>query len=289
MVLNVRLIGFKERFFAMMLLFPMTVLAQKLKTESFDAASKRWRFETFPVNIKSSPEATTNISFTAADTSFTLYLSGSGMGTSTVDMGSELIFVLENDSMVVAKSPAIQGIDFENLTSRYRHRYEISLNGVRALSRHPIKTIRKFSVGGVDIIPIEKKIAVKVTDVSRQLVTKLNEKKLLPDNTTIIPPGFPGGRDVFTRFLNRNLKQLSGLQSGERKSVVALLRVSPDGIVNDVQLNTSLDTSFNNELVRLFQRMPKWKPALQNGRPVAYNLSLPLTIVRSNDLLRIEL
>ena len=262
--------------------------AQKLKTERFDAGIKKWQLETFPVSLKAAPDAKTAVTLSATDTAVRLYLAGSGVGTSTVDLGSELVFILENDSTVVARSTAIQGIDFESLVSSYRHQYEISQEGLKALSRHPIKALRKFSAGGVDVISIEKKNAGKVSELSRTILAKLKEKKLLPENYPVIAAGFPGGQEVFKRFLNRNLKKVEALQHGEKKTVTALLQIGADGMVKDIQLRNSTDGALESELLRILQRMPKWKPALQNSKPVAFNLTQSFSFVRSGDLVRID-
>jgi hypothetical protein len=204
-------------------------------------------------------------------------------------MGSELVFLLENDSMVVAKSTAIQGINFDNLVSSYRHQYEISMAGLKALSRHRVKALRKFSAGGVDVIPIDKKNTWKVSELSRVLFTKLKEKKLLPENTPLVSASFPGGTEVFKRFLNRNLKPLPELQNGDKKSTMALFQIASDGTIRDIQLRSSLGTLLDSELLRILQRMPKWKPAMQNGKPVPSNVTLAIAFVRTGDSLRLEL
>ena len=263
--------------------------AQKLKTERFDAATKQWLMESFPVNVKLSADVKTNFTLVATDTTVRLFLSGSGIGTSTVDLGSELIFVLDNDSTVAAKSVAVQGINFENLTSTYRHQYELSIGALRALSRHQVKAIRKHFIGGVNVIPVDAKNSWKVSDVSRVLVSKLKEKKLLPEKTVILPAAFPGGHESLKRFLARNFSRLSEFQNGEKKSTVASFSIGSDGMVNDIQLNTSTGTPLDVELIRIFKRMPKWKPALQNGKPIPYQVRQSITLQRQNDSLQVDL
>lgn len=263
--------------------------AQKLKKERFDAGAKSWHLETFPVNLKASPEAKTNISIVAADTSLTLFLSGTGTGTSTVDLGSELVFLLDNDSTVVARSTAIQGINFENLVSSYHHQYEISMAGLKALSQHQVRALRKFSAGGVDVIPIVKKNAGKVKELSTFFTAKLKEKNLFTDKPLIVPAGFPGGNQSLTRFLNRNFSRLPELQNGEKKSTFVTIHLTAGGTVSDIQLGTSLGATMDNELLRIFNRMPKWKSALQNGKPISFKVVLPITVRNLGDSIQVEL
>ncbi|HEX8315120.1 MAG TPA: energy transducer TonB [Flavisolibacter sp.] len=272
-----------------LLFAPLRLFGQKLKTESFDQSAKKWRIETFPANLKSDPEAKTNVSLLAADTAFVLQLAGSGIGTSTVDIGSELVFLLDNDSTVIARSPAIQGIDFQNLVSTYQHRYLISFLDIQALSRHNVKGLRKFSAGGVDDIPIEKKNAGKVKELSSFFIAKVKEKKLYPDKPLILSPGFPGGKEVMLSFLNRNVKPLPGIQNGEKKTAIVQFVVAADGSTKDIQVKTSVAAAVDDELIRILKRMPRWKPALQNGKAVDFVVTQPVTFMRMNDSLKIQL
>jgi protein TonB len=34
---------------------------------------------------------------------------------------------------------------------------------------------------------------------------------------------------------------------------------------------------FDNEVIRVLKKMPKWKPAIQNGQPVAVTFTQPVT------------
>jgi len=81
------------------------------------------------------------------------------------------------------------------------------------------------------------------------------------------PPGFPGGNSIWIKFLNRNLKRPPELETGETKTVVVQFLVSADGDVNDIKISQSAGPSFDTEVLRVLKRMPKWKPAIENGRP----------------------
>ena len=211
-----------------LVLFPLSSPAQKLKKNEFDNVAKQWRTETFPVNIKSSPDAKMDISLQGADTSFMVLLEGSGAGTSTLDVNTEVVFLMDDGSKVKAFSPSIQSMDHSQLPPVYRHRYKISYEGLERLTKHSIVSLRKYSVGGFDDIVIEKKNAAKAKDVSGVFfgeVTKRNPAR----NTASVPAGFPGGNDVLEKFVNRNLKPLTELQVGEKKEVIVQFRVTADG------------------------------------------------------------
>ena len=52
------------------------------------------------------------------------------------------------------------------------------------------------------------------------------------------------------------------------------LVVEKDGTVTNIQLEKKLGYGFDEEVMRIFRRMPKWKPAIRKGRKVRTNFSL---------------
>lgn len=91
------------------------------------------------------------------------------------------------------------------------------------------------------------------------------------------PPSFPGGMKAWTDFLVRNLQPSSDMQPGEKRSVVVRFWVDEEGHVGRFEVQQSGGAAFDNEVLRVLKRMPKWKPALQRGRPVATSFVQPVT------------
>ena len=94
-------------------------------------------------------------------------------------------------------------------------------------------------------------------------------------NFTVVqqPAEFPGGVQGWTRYLertlNRDLPVENGAPSG-RYAVVVSFIVSRDGSISDVKSENDPGYGTKEEAVRVIQRGPKWKPAVQNGRNVIY-------------------
>ncbi|RYE37819.1 MAG: TonB family protein [Hyphomicrobiales bacterium] len=78
-------------------------------------------------------------------------------------------------------------------------------------------------------------------------------------------------------FLGRSLSASSDMQPGERRSVLVRFWVDEYGNVGRFEVLQSGGTAFDNEVLRALKRMPKWKPALQRGRPVATSFVQPVT------------
>lgn len=52
--------------------------------------------------------------------------------------------------------------------------------------------------------------------------------------------------------------------------------VTKKGKVTDVHVVKSPDEGFNEEVVRVIESMPKWKPARVKGKKVACRMNLPI-------------
>ncbi|MDB5207984.1 MAG: TonB family protein [Flavisolibacter sp.] len=111
-------------------------------------------------------------------------------------------------------------------------------------------------------------------------VTKVESpKEIKPDKQ----PQFPGGMQAWAAFLNGNLRAPQELENGEKRIVNIRFHVDVDGVVTNFQIVQSGGTAFDNEVIRVLKRMPKWMPALQAGRPVAISFTQPVTFVGAEE------
>jgi protein TonB len=106
--------------------------------------------------------------------------------------------------------------------------------------------------------------------------------EIIPANQSIIPnsnPEFPGGQEALMKFLSRNLDTPDELQSGEKKMVRARFKVDIDGSVSFVEIIETGGSLFDKEVTRVCKKMPRWKPAIQNGQAVPMSYILPVTFM----------
>ncbi len=92
-------------------------------------------------------------------------------------------------------------------------------------------------------------------------------------------PEFPGGPEAWSKFLNRHLQTPADLEAGEKKTVLISFLVDADGSVTGFKVVQSGGNAFDNEVIRVLKKMPKWKPAIQNGHPVVVPFTQPVTFV----------
>lgn len=108
-------------------------------------------------------------------------------------------------------------------------------------------------------------------------------------NTNLIPaveevfkpeqkePMFPGGREAWLQFLMRNLEAPLSMAPGERITVQVRFIVEKDGTVNSFEVVRTGGSVFDKEVIRVLKKMPRWQPAVQNGRPVSVSFTQPVT------------
>lgn len=268
-----------------LLLFPLSLFAQKIKRSEYDPAKKTWHIESTPVNLKTAPGVKMDAALRWTGNACSLWLSGSGIGANTTMAGDRVIFLLDNDSTVTATSPSVQNV--ERGSTSYSHEYSLSPEDLDSLSRHNLQGLRKYSANGYDDVYLDKEAAPRLKETSLAFLTELKKASLLATKTASVKPAFPGGKQVLLNFLNRNIKAALPLTNAERKYAVVQFRVAADGSVDDLAIKHSAGDVFDNELLRILKRMPNWKPASQNGKTFEAIVTQPFTFLRTDGRLKI--
>jgi periplasmic protein TonB len=92
-------------------------------------------------------------------------------------------------------------------------------------------------------------------------------------------PEFPGGPEALRRFLSYNLQIPGALEAGEKKMVLIRFKVGEDGAVSTLEIVNSGGTDYDREVIRVCKKMPRWRPAVQNGISVPVSYVLPVTFI----------
>ena len=109
--------------------------------------------------------------------------------------------------------------------------------------------------------------------------------------SVVIEPSFPGGVIGWTKFIERNLNSSLGDlyipipkgQTSEKQTVNISFTVNEDGTLSDFAVTNVVHPKLAEEVIRLFKKSPKWKPAIQNGHTVTYRSSQAITFVATKD------
>jgi TonB family protein len=93
-----------------------------------------------------------------------------------------------------------------------------------------------------------------------------------------ISPSFPGGLEAFGRFISQNIKfPAPDREAGISGRVIIGFVVEKDGTLSNFHIIHSPSKTMSDEVVRLLQLSPIWKPGLQNSKPVRVNFTLPVS------------
>ena len=92
-------------------------------------------------------------------------------------------------------------------------------------------------------------------------------------------PAFPGGSEAWLTFLRRFLQSPEELEPGQRVDVLVRFWVDADGSVSRPEILKSGGPAFDREVLRVMKKMPRWEPAIQNGRKIAVYYAQPKSFV----------
>jgi len=131
---------------------------------------------------------------------------------------------------------------------------------------------------------IEGKKDIGIAGIEKAATTTGNgQVEILKPAGTFIPderdPEFPGGPEALKRFLAHNLNTPDELEAGEKKMVQVRFVVDKEGNVFIQEIVNSGGNEFDREVIRVCKKMPRWKPAIQNGVNVSVSYVLPVTFI----------
>ena len=109
--------------------------------------------------------------------------------------------------------------------------------------------------------------------------TKSNVKESVSAPSFIVVeqmPEFPGGEEALYQFLGSNLSypDTAKEQNITGKVIVSFV-VEKDGRITNAKVTKDIGGGCGDEALRVVNKMPRWKPGRQKGKPVRVQFSLP--------------
>lgn len=90
-------------------------------------------------------------------------------------------------------------------------------------------------------------------------------------------PTFPGGQEAMYTYLYKELEYPAlAKENGVSGTVIVQFVVSKEGEIQKPKVARSLGDGCNEESLRIVSTMPKWNPAMHNGRTVPVTFTLPI-------------
>ncbi len=122
----------------------------------------------------------------------------------------------------------------------------------------------------------------KITDIKQSEVSDdANDSNKIFDRVEI-EASFPGGDQVWRRYLERTLNGSTPVDHGAPAgtyTIVVQFIVDKEGNISNVTALTKHGYGMENEVIKVITKGPKWVPAIQNGRAVKAYRRQPVTFV----------
>ncbi len=95
-----------------------------------------------------------------------------------------------------------------------------------------------------------------------------------------VAPKFPEGIKGFYGFIADNLKfPQNRFSTFSNKVVIARIAINDDGRIAYGEIEKGINEGYNKAVLEALEKMPDWKPGLQNGKPVPVWVSIPILFV----------
>ncbi|MFN2437709.1 MAG: hypothetical protein ABR503_00820 [Chitinophagaceae bacterium] len=166
-----------KKILLIILLYPSAPFCQKIKINEIDKFIKQRHIETAPSVLKNEPGVGLSVTLKAVGPNYFVLLAGHGTGAGTISAEDQVIFLLDNDSTVTIQSTGIQSYEIIKDQNTYKHQYKISLAGLEALSKHTLRSVRKYDFKGYADIDILAKNQGELKALSTVFLKELQKEK----------------------------------------------------------------------------------------------------------------
>jgi protein TonB len=90
-------------------------------------------------------------------------------------------------------------------------------------------------------------------------------------------PEFPGGQLALRKWIANNINYpVIAAENGIQGKVYVTFVVDKDGSVSNARIARGVDTSLDQEALRVVNNLPRWKPGMQRGKPVRVSYTVPI-------------
>ena len=110
--------------------------------------------------------------------------------------------------------------------------------------------------------------------------TDSEEKEAEPFMYVEQMPSFPGGQEAMYMYIYQELEYpAEAKENGISGQVIIQFVVSKEGEIQNAKVVRGIAGGCNEEALRIVNSMPKWNPAMHNGRTVPVTFTLPIKFV----------
>jgi protein TonB len=187
---------------------------------------------------------------------------------------------LKKEEVVVTESPAPEmatqdnGTGVSNTNKALINQKDITINSSQSVLPARISVQDSFILtpGNAYSMNSSAPVSATMNELSYQ-VSKSKATETLKYTVPESGPEFPGGDDSLKKYFERNIKYPD---VNVRGSVYISFYIETNGSVTNISVVKALGGGCDEEAIRLVKLMPKWKPAMQNGKTVRKKVTIPV-------------
>lgn len=150
-------------------------MSQKIKESEVDKFTKQRRIQTSSQLLYNGIFDNVGVCYRSVSETCFLTLTGVNWSVGVIGEGDELIFLLDNDSTVTAKSTGIQSYEVSKYGKYYTHQYKLSKEDVDQLANHQLKSIRRYTSTGFTDLDIKDRKKEALQDLSKVFLEEYNK------------------------------------------------------------------------------------------------------------------
>lgn len=148
----------------------------------------------------------------------------------------------------------------------------------QSLVKKRVFMLQKERSGNVAVLKYILLIPILVGLIVLSSATNFKAEEPVTDLSSIDQkPEFPGGFQKFSEYLVHSVKYpAQAIDAGVEGRVVLNFVVNTDGSLTDIKVLRSIESSLDEEALRVIQNSPKWIPGSLKGKPVRVQYHMPL-------------
>ncbi len=158
---------------------------------------------------------------------------------------------------------------------------EQNINKLNASNETPVASHTTVEGNGKEILGVDMNLGGNLANGSDAPGTpeaseKPKSSKPVILTTPEVMPQFPGGLKALLAYLKRNLKAPDDVEDGKEISVKVRFVVNYNGQLESFKVVQSGGSIFDNEVLRVLQKMPDWIPGKSNSENVSVYYTIPV-------------
>lgn len=169
-------------FLLSIILSPTLFNGQSFIQNEVDKFTKQKRLKTSEERLYAKGSKSLHVYLRSVDSIYFITVTGIGPGADVIGESDEMIFLLSNDETVTVYPTGVQSYTVGQYTNSFKHQYYITRHDIEQLSRHKLKSIRKYGSGHYNDLEIPEKNSDVVMKLCELMIKEIESNDPVKEN-----------------------------------------------------------------------------------------------------------